>query len=201
MEKILKEFRHDKVLLIYKCGSYAFGTCGENSDHDYVVVLRDFNGLSHRSDEETKSEYFIFGLEFWKDKMEFDDDLAEYYMAFNDEILSFPESIVYLDDEIKPLVEKYKADFPSKIKQWLRAVVAYFSRFVLLGGLEKRFYHLVRVKHIIERYKKTGVLSLELSGEIADWIKEYKAATDREVYRKEIYESLNYLKNEVEVFK
>ncbi len=201
MKNILKEFKHDKVLLIYKCGSYAFGTSNANSDHDYVVVVRDFKGLTHRSDEETKSEYFIFGLAFWKDKMEYDEDLAEYYMAFNDEVLSLPESIVYIDDEIKPLIEEYKADFPNHLKQWLNAVVAYFSRFVFLGDMEKSFYHLIRVKHIIERYKKTGVLSLELSADIAKWIKEYKSATDKEVYRQEIFEALNYLKNEVEVIK
>lgn len=199
MRKILKEFRHDKVLLVYKCGSYAFGTYGENSDNDYVVVLRDFRGLTHRNDEETHSEYFIFGLLFWKDKMEYDEDLAEYYLAFNDEILSFPESIVYIDDEIKPLVEQYVSEFPSKIRNWLKAVVAYFTRFVMLGDMEKRFYHLVRIKHIVERYKKTGRLSLELSPEVSKWITDYKSATDKEVYRKDIHDALNYLKKEVEV--
>lgn len=193
MDKILKEFKHDKVLLIYKCGSYAFGTSGENSDKDYVVVLRDFRGLTHRSDEERKSEYFIFGLAFWKDKMEYDEDLAEYYMAFNDEVLSFPESIVFIDDEIKPLVEQYRDDFPKQINKWLKAVVVYFTRFVMLGGMEKRYYHLVRIKHIIERYKRTGVLSLDLSPEIAEWIGEYKKASNREQYSEKIIDALNYL--------
>lgn len=199
MKKILKEFKHEKVLLVYKCGSYAFGTCGESSDHDYVVVIRDFKGLTHRSDSETHSEYFIFGLPYWKGKMEYDEDLAEYYMAFNDEVLSFPESIVYIDDEIKPLVNQYVAEFPSQIKKWLKAVVAYFTRFVLLGDMEKRFYHLVRIKHIVERYKKTGTLSLELSPEVSEWIAEYKNAADKEQYKKDIHEAFNYLKKEAEV--
>lgn len=201
MKNILKEFKHDKVLLIYKCGSYAFGTSNANSDHDYVVVVRDFKGLTHRSDEETGSEYFVFGLSYWKDKMEYDEDLAEYYMAFNDEVLSFPESIVYIDDEIKPLIEEYKTDFPNHLKQWLNAVVSYFGRFVSLGDLEKSFYHLIRVKHIVERYEKTGVLSLELSHDVAEKITAYKSATDRDQYRQEIHDALNYLKNEAEVIK
>lgn len=133
--------------------------------------------------------------------MEFDEDLAEYYIAFNDEVLSFPESIVYIDDEIKPLIEEYKADFPNHLKQWLNAVVSYFARFVSLGDLEKSFYHLIRVKHIVERYEKTGILSLELSHDVAEKIAAYKSATDRDQYRQEIHDALNYLKNEVEVIK
>ena len=45
MEFIKKTFKKDTILLIYKCGSYAFGTSNELSDEDYIVVLKDFNGL------------------------------------------------------------------------------------------------------------------------------------------------------------
>lgn len=201
MDKILKEFKHDKVLLVYKCGSAAFGTYTDNSDQDFVVVLRDFKGLTHRSDIDNKCEYFIFGLPFWKDKFEYDEDLNEYYKAFNDELLSFPESVVYIDDEIKPLVDRYVEEFPTKLHEWLKEVVLYFSRFIALGGMEKRYYHLVRIKHIVERYKKTGILSLELSPDIKKWLVEYKTAANREQYAEVIHEALNYLKNELEVAK
>lgn len=199
MERILKEFKHDKVLLVYRCGSAAFGTYTENSDQDYVVVLRDFNGITHRIDPESKKEFFIFGLNFWKDKMEYDEDLNEYYTAFNDELLSFPDTVEFIDDEIKPLVKQYVDEFPTRIHKWLHEVVLYFSRFVALGGMEKKFYHLVRIKHIVERYNKTGVLSLELSPEVKQWLLEYKTATDREQYRGQIHTALNYLKRETEV--
>ena len=57
MEFIKNEFIDDEVLLMYRCGSYAFGTSNENSDEDYIVVLKDFKGMTHRNNE--KKEYFI----------------------------------------------------------------------------------------------------------------------------------------------
>ena len=69
MEFIKQQFRRDEVLLFYKCGSYAFGTSTDISDEDYVVVLKEFKGITHRS--KGKKEYFIFGLEEWQEKQEF----------------------------------------------------------------------------------------------------------------------------------
>ena len=196
MEKILKEFRHEKVLLIYRCGSYAFGTTTDTSDEDFIVVLKDFKGLMHMGDE--GKEYFIFGLPFWKDKMEFSDDLAEYYEVHNDEIFSFPHTVLYIDKEIEPLIEEYRARFLDNYKVWLTKVVRYFARFIELGDYEKRYYHLVRIKHIVENYKTTGTFSLELSPEIIEWIKAYKAEENRVIYKAVIDDALQYLKEESE---
>lgn len=196
MEKILKEFRHEKVLLIYRCGSYAFGTTTDTSDEDFIVVLKDFKGLMHMGDE--GKEYFIFGLPFWKDKMEFNDDLAEYYQVHNDEIFSFPDTILYIDKEIEPLIEEYRARFLDNYKVWLTKVVRYFARFIELGDYEKRYYHLVRIKHIVDNYKTTGTFSLELSPEIIEWIKAYKAEENRVIYKAVIDDALQYLKEESE---
>ena len=196
MEKILKEFRHEKVLLIYRCGSHAFGTTTDKSDEDFVVVLKDFKGLMHMGGD--GKEYFIFGLPFWRDKMEFSDDLAEYYEVHNDEIFSFPNTILYIDKEIEPLIEEYRAKFLDNYKVWLTKVVRYFARFIELGDYEKRYYHLVRIKHIIENYKTTGTFSLELSPEVIEWIAAYKAETDRIKYKAVIDDALRYLKEESE---
>ena len=196
MEKILKEFRHEKVLLIYRCGSYAFGTTTDTSDEDFIVVLKDFKGLMHMGDE--GKEYFIFGLPFWKDKMEFSDDLAEYYEVHNDEIFSFPHTVLYIDKEIEPLIEEYRARFLDNYKVWLTKVVRYFARFIELGDYEKRYYHLVRIKHIVENYKTTGTFSLELSPEIIEWIKAYKAEENRVIYKAVLDDALQYLKAESE---
>lgn len=198
MQEILKEFKHDKILLIYRCGSRAFGTSTDNSDEDYVVVLRDYRGLTHRSNG--VSECFVFGLPFWKDKMEFDDSLADYYLMNNDEILGFPESIVFIDDEIKPLVEEYRSKFEVNYKKWLKSVVNYHSYFLSLGTLEKRFYHLIRIRHIIENYKKSGVFSLKLTKEVTQRILDYKEATNRDKFKNEIFDALEYLRQEAEVY-
>ena len=197
MEKLLKEFRHEKVLLIYRCGSYAFGTTTDQSDEDFVVVLKDFKGLMHMGGD--GKEYFVFGLPFWKDKMEFSDDLADYYEVHNDEIFAFPNTILYIDKEIEPLIEEYRAKFLDNYKVWLKKIVLYFSRFIALGDYEKRYYHLVRIKHIVENFKKTGIFSLELTPEITEWISAYKAESERVKYKAVIDDALAYLKRESEL--
>ena len=193
MDFIKQQFRKDEVLLIYKCGSYAFGTSTEISDEDYVVVLKDFKGITHSSNG--KKEYFIFGLEEWKEKQEFSDKYDEYYLIFNDEVLAFPESIIYAHESVKELVRKYKNEFASKYKLWLKNVISHFRFYFGIGDVNKSMYHLVRIKHLVENYKTTGVFSLKLSKEVSDWIYEFKKAQNKIPYRQTLYEALVYLEN------
>ena len=193
MDFIKQQFRKDEVLLIYKCGSYAFGTSTEISDEDYVVVLKDFKGITHSSNG--KKEYFRFGLEEWKEKQEFSDKYDEYYLIFNDEVLAFPESIIYAHESVKELVRKYKNEFASKYKLWLKNVISHFRFYFGIGDVNKSMYHLVRIKHLVENYKTTGVFSLKLSKEVSDWIYEFKKAQNKIPYRQTLYEALVYLEN------
>lgn len=194
MENIKKLFKKDKVLLVYRCGSYAFGTSTDKSDEDYIVVLQNFKGLTHFGVE--KKEYFVFGLEEWKEKQEFSDDYDDYFEIFNDEILSLPATIIYQDESIKELIEKYKIDFKVNYKIWLKKVVRYFDSYLKLGTINKQMYHLIRIKHIIENYKVSGSFSLELSKEVVEWIKNFKASEDKRQFKRVINEALTYLKNE-----
>lgn len=193
MDFIKQQFRRDEVLLIYRCGSYAFGTSTEISDEDYVVVLKNFKGITHSSNG--KKEYFIFGIEEWKEKQEFSDKYDEYYLIFNDEVLAFPESIIYANESVKDLVEKYKNEFASKYKLWLKNVVSHFRFYFGIGDVNKSMYHLVRIKHLVENYKTTGVFSLKLSKEVNDWILEFKKAQNKIPYRQTLYDALVYLEN------
>ena len=177
MEFIKQQFRRDEVLLIYKCGSYAFGTSTDKSDEDYVVVLKDFKGITHSSNG--KKEYFIFGLEEWKEKQEFSDKYDEYYLIFNDEVLAFPESIIYAHESIQDLIEKYKNEFALKYKLWIKNIVSHFKFYFGIGDVNKSMYHLIRIKHIVENYKTTGAFSLDLSKEVHEWILEFKKAQNK----------------------
>lgn len=197
MEIISQAFRKDKVLLLYKCGSYAFGTATEKSDEDYVVVLRDFKGLTHLS--HGKKEYFIFGLEDWKAKQEFSDEIDEYFEIFNDEVLAFPYNILNKDESMDDLIEFYKSNFASNYKKWINKVVSYFRFYYDLGDINKNMYHLLRIRFMVENYLKTGSFSLELSEEVLNKIFNFKASTDKETYRKEINRALIYLSNLKEV--
>ena len=193
MEFIKQQFRRDEVLLIYKCGSYAFGTSTDKSDEDYVVVLKDFKGITHSSNG--KKEYFIFGLEEWKEKQEFSDKYDEYYLIFNDEVLAFPESIIYAHESIQDLIEKYKNEFALKYKLWIKNIVSHFKFYFGIGDVNKSMYHLIRIKHIVENYKTTGAFSLDLSKEVHEWILEFKKAQNKAPYRQTLYEALVYLEN------
>ena len=177
MDFIKQQFRRDEVLLMYKCGSYAFGTSTEASDEDYVVVLKNFKGITHSSNG--KKEYFIFGLDDWKEKQDFSEHYDEYFLIFNDEVLAFPESIIYVHESVQDLVEKYKNEFASKYKLWLKYVVSHFKFYFGIGDVNKSMYHLVRIKHLVENFKTTGVFSLELSKEVSDWIIEFKKSKNK----------------------
>ena len=196
MDFIKQQFRRDEVLLMYKCGSYAFGTSTEASDEDYVVVLKNFKGITHSSNG--KKEYFIFGLDDWKEKQDFSEHYDEYFLIFNDEVLAFPESIIYVHESVQDLVEKYKNEFASKYKLWLRYVVSHFKFYFGIGDVNKSMYHLVRIKHLVENFKTTGVFSLELSKEVSDWIIEFKKSKNKLTFRQTLYEALVYLENQKE---
>ena len=193
MDFIKQQFRRDEILLIYKCGSYAFGTSTDVSDEDYVVVLKEFKGITHSSNG--KKEYFIFGLEEWKEKQEFSDKYDEYYLIFNDEVLAFPESIIYAHESIQELVEKYKNEFVLKYKLWIKNVVSHFKFYFGIGDVNKSMYHLIRIKHIVENYKTTGAFSLDLSKEVHEWILELKKTQNKAPYRQTLYDALIYLEN------
>ena len=193
MEIINKAFKNDKVLLLYKCGSHAFGTATDKSDEDYVVVLRDFKGLTHLT--HGKKEYFVFGLEEWKAKQEFSDEIDEYFEIFNDEVLAFPYNILNKDESMDGLIEFYKTNFLLNYKKWIKKVLSYFRFYYDLGDINKNMYHLLRIRFMVENYLKTGSFSLELSEKILNKILNFKASTDKEAYRNEINRALTYLSN------
>lgn len=197
MEFIKNLFKKDTILLMYKCGSHAFGTSTDKSDEDYVVVLKDFRGLTHSSNG--KKEYFIFGIDAWKDKQEFSDEYDEYYEIFNDEILAFPNTIIYKDDSMDELIELYKNAFKDNYKKWLRKVVSHFSFYLDLGDVNKNMYHLFRIKFIVDRYLEEGIFSLELSDDLKTKINRFKSLSNRSSYEKEIAEIIKYLNKLSEV--
>ena len=54
--------------------------------------------MTHRNNG--KKEYFVYGLRTWKSKMEFSDSYDEYNEIFNDEIMAFPDNLVYMSETI-----------------------------------------------------------------------------------------------------
>ena len=196
MENIKRIFWNYKILIMYRCGSYAFNTSSRQSDEDYIVVLDGYNGVGHIGED--NKEYWIFGLEHFKQKMEFSPHLDKYYQIYNDEIFAFPNSIIYMDESIKPLIDKYINEFPSKVNLWLTKVIEYYQKPISIKDITKRCYHLLRIQDEVINFKNTGSFSLYLSDETKEKIRLFKLSYDKSLYQKEIIEAFNYLKKEVE---
>ena len=196
MENIKKHYSYDNILLMYKCGSSAFGIITEKSDLDYVVVLKDFKGTDHFQVDD--NEYFVFGIKQWISKMEFENHLPPYYMMFNDEVLAFPDNVVFLADEFNEVFNKYKdRDFKTVYKKWLKTNISYFEEYLLRGIFTKTLYHIFRIKDMIERFNKTGSLSLSISPEVKQLIDEYKSSDDFSKYKNKLLNDFNVIKQEL----
>lgn len=196
MENIKRIYWNYKILIMYRCGSYAFNTSTDKSDEDYIVVLEGYKGVGHIG--EGNKEYWIFGLEHFKQKMEFSPHLDKYYQIYNDEIFAFPDSIITIDESIKPLVEKYQKEFPQRIKEWLVKVVKYYEKPIIKRDITKRCYHLLRIQEEVQNFRKLGSFSLELSDATKNKIIAFKLAEDKSVFEDEILSAFNYLKLESE---
>lgn len=196
MDNIKNHYPYDDILLMYKCGSSAFGIITETSDLDYVVVLKDFKGTDHLQVDD--NEYFVFGVKQWISKMEFENHLPLYYMMFNDEVLAFPDNVVVLADEFKDIFNKYKdRDFKLVYKKWLKMNISYFEEYLLRGIFTKTLYHIFRIKDMIEHFKKTGSLSLSISLDVKQLIDEYKSSDDFSKYKNKLLNDFNVIKQEL----
>lgn len=109
--------------------------------------------------------------------------------------MAFPNNIIYQDESIKELIDKFKNEFKDKYKIWIKKVVKYFDSIIKLNTINKQMYHLIRIKHIIENYEKFGSFSLDLSKEVIEWIDTFKKAENKKVFKNTIVEALVYLKN------
>lgn len=191
MDFVKLNYPNNKILLCYRCGSHCFGTNDNKSDEDYVVVLDNFNGVNHIG--ENKKEYFIFGLNEWIKKMEFDDDIDEYFEIFNDEILAVPLNIITIDESMVTLVNKYKEEFKTKIFKWLTKVYFHFDLYIKTDRVNKTFYHLFRIKSMIDNYLASGSFSLEIPSDVLRKIINFKNSNNKYQYLKEFKDILYYI--------
>lgn len=196
MINLEKIYKGNKLLALYKCGSNAFRTTNANSDNDYVAVMDGFHGFRHYEDD--NDEFFIFSKDFFEDKMDFNSDLTDYYKIFNDEVLAFPDTIIYLDESYKEEFFKItNIDFKSKCKSWIRCIVNYFDFYLVRGTITKTMHHIIRVAYLIKNFKKSDSFSLSLSTDILEIINDYKINKNYEKYRDRIIEDFEYLKKEL----
>ena len=106
-KEIIANFREfvdcKEVMFMYYGGSIAYGTYQEGiSDIDVDVIVKDFNGYIHAESE--VADYFIYGIDHYLKKKNFDDELPNYFKIYNDVILDIDKNLIYLNPKYKKRV-------------------------------------------------------------------------------------------------
>lgn len=195
MEFIKELFPNNKILLLYQAGSFAYGMANEHSDKDYVVILKDFSGVLHVTNDEDKSEYFIFGKDEWIKKMELDDSLTALLTIFPDEV--FGENVIHLDASFQATYEKYRnRDFAVVFKKYLAKVIVYFETYLIDSILTKNMWHLYRIEEQVLGFTAVGEWTLEIAETTKEKINVYKANFQKQSgdYLNELKSIVSYLK-------
>lgn len=192
------KFYGKKVLAIYRCGSYIHGVQNDDSDKDYVVILKNYQDI--RLEKREKVDFFLFGVEPFKRALHFDKRVLDYYLLWMDNTLLASENIEFIAEEFKEEFYKIiKIDWDKYLTAWLRVNVEYFT--ACFEGLinEKSLYNLYRVRSLIEHYQATGRFEYYLSEKDRDLIIEYKnKQANLEKHRVNFREILEYLKTFLE---
>jgi len=167
-------FLNHKILVKYRAGSDAFGLAKDGSDHDHVMILDDYHGPACVHDEE--EDYFIYGLEDYKKRLAFGDELPDYFVIYNIDTFHALDNIEVIDpdfeEEFKKLVQ---IDWPAHLKDYLRKCIDYFSRYIEFKAVNKNLYHLYQIKGYLDNYVKTGTFGGTLSKKTLDKISAYRS--------------------------
>ena len=188
-------FPTSKILLVYYCGSIAYGLQDKDSDEDVTVVLDNFNGNIHLNLD--KVDLFVFSRERFIQRQYFDETITAYHRASADNLMSIDENMIYLDpifvDELDTVRDCDSKHFMLK---HLEAQIDYGKmRFELNKNL-KSHYHIFRIRGMIDNYDKTGHYNLTVLETWYTKMIEYKRNWDNEIgqtYLKELEEELQYL--------
>ena len=188
-------FPISKILLVYYCGSIAYGLQDEDSDKDVTVVLDNFKGNIHLNLD--KLDLFVFSKERFIQRQHFDETITSYHRASADTLMSIDKNMIYLDPTFSGELENVRnCDSKDFMLKHLEAQIDYGKmRFDLTQNL-KSHYHIFRLRGMIDNYDKTGHYNLTV---LEPWYKkmtDYKRNWDHEIgktYLKELEVELQYL--------
>ena len=82
-----------KVLAIYRCGSVLHGVEKDDSDRDFIVILKNYNDV--RLCKVDNADYFLFGVNKFKQAVNFDRRIADYYLIWLDNTLIAKENTLF----------------------------------------------------------------------------------------------------------
>lgn len=143
----------NKILAVYRTGSFIYGLDTDSSDEDYIVIVEDFDGGTVVKEEGI--DYFVFGVPYFKKMIEFDNSVISYFAIWTDNTLLAEKNLVYIDGNFRSeFLELIKVDWDKHFLDWIKRVIGYFS--IRIEDACKEAYHLFRIKSQAQYYKETG---------------------------------------------
>lgn len=173
MSESLDKIYGKRVLALYRCGSHLFGTEGPESDKDYTAILEDYESCNIYKVKD--ADYFIYGVEQFKEALTFQSSHPGFLVMWLDNILLAQENLLYLapdfEEEFKKIISvNWKTTFPF----WLKKNLDYFKTWFEIGQHTKLLYHLYRLRSLVLHYEETGRFEAFLSEEDKENIIDYK---------------------------
>jgi len=195
---LIKEvFPNTEILLIYYGGSKAYGLDENTSDIDVTVVLEGFRGILHLFIG--KYDLFVFSKEDFIKRQQFDDSIIAYHRQAADNVLGIKTNEYYLNsgfsDELESMITNVNNTFICNL---IDALLIYSKSVFEVNQKSKAFYHLYRVRGMIEHYIQTGMFDLIVDEPWKSKMIDYKAnyKTNPEAnYEEEIVSLFDYLEN------
>ena len=194
---IKRTFPNTEILLIYYGGSKAYGLDENTSDIDVTVVLKGFRGILHLFIG--KYDLFVFSKEDFIKRQQFDDSIIAYHRQAADNVLGIKSNEYYLNPEFSKELENMISNVDNSfVCNLIDALLIYSKSVFEVNRKSKAFYHLYRVRGMIEHYMQTGVFDLIVDEPWKSKMIEYKAnyKTNQEAnYEEEIVFLFEYLEN------
>jgi hypothetical protein len=195
---LIKEvFPNTEILLIYYGGSKAYGLDENTSDIDVTVVLEGFRGILHLFIG--KYDLFVFSKEDFIKRQQFDDSIIAYHRQAADNVLGIKSNEYYLNpvfsDELDNLITNVNSTFVINL---IDALLIYSKSVFEVNQKSKAFYHLYRLRGMIEHFNQTGEFDLIVDEPWKSKMIDYKAnyKINHEVnYEEEILSLFDYLEN------
>lgn len=206
MKYVNQTFTDKEVMFVYYGGSVAYGTFDENtSDLDINVVVSGLKGYMHSCFNDC--DLFIYGDDHYLKKQALDIDMPLYYKTYVDEVLALDSTLIYLNPKFQKEYEEYKnIHLETKLKEFLEIFIQYHKNIIdRKPEPAKRLYHILRMRGVLENYKKTGKYTLEVLEPWASLVMTYKKNWKEQegltIFNEKILPSLEYLQNFVDQLK
>lgn len=193
MFTLLTKLISNKILAIYRCGSYIYGLETDKSDEDYIVIIDGFDACNVIKEE--GYDFFILGKSYFERLCNFDEKTLSYFAIWMDNTLLAKKNLVYIDENYKDEFElTINIDWNKHFKSWLKRVVDYFR--LRLDGDHKPLYHLFRIKSQVDYYLKNGKFEYHFPEEDKFKAIEFKNSPNKNL--PEVLEIFSYLESLLE---